>query len=125
MAYGVFRALGTLKQIQIMVPIQALEKILAPILCRPKPQDVYEPGMADRVTRIGKMRIISDGTPQGTKVLTKDGVMVDGVTRVEISIDADGFTAVTLYVIPRYVDIVFEKENVSVIKDTERPKKVI
>lgn len=71
------------------------------------------------------MRIISDGTPQGTKVLTKDGVMVDGVTRVEISIDADGFTAVTLYVIPRYVDIVFEKENVSVIKDTERPKKVI
>lgn len=37
-----------------------------------------------------RYRIVSDGTPRGTRVLDPDGRPMDGVTKVEWSIEAGG-----------------------------------
>jgi len=56
-----------------------------------------------------KLHIISDGTPQGTKVLDENDKVIERITKVSWSINAeDGLARVVLEVVKVRVDVVGE-----------------
>ena len=64
--------------------------------------------MADLREAKGKLRIVSDGTPVGTKVLLPDGTPLAAVTYVAWEIGTRGFAEATVKFLCAPIDVTAE-----------------
>ena len=58
-----------------------------------------------------KLRVVSDGTPMGTKIYASDGSEIKGVTRVEWAIGLYGVSELSIRIHSNYVDLDVEVEG--------------
>lgn len=52
-----------------------------------------------------KLRYITDGTPQGSRLLTESGDLIEGILRAELCQDAENAGMFTISIDARYIEI--------------------
>lgn len=66
-----------------------------------------------------KLRLVSDGTPHGTRLTTEDGTLIKGVQAVEWKIEVGGFARATVEILALAAEVVglVELEEASIPED--------
>lgn len=65
------------------------------------------------------VKIISDGTPSGTKVLLEDGTQIKGVTALRLTIEAGKIPKAELDIVPYSVEVQAQLDSINVRKFNE------